>query len=93
MKTTLITLVLALAAVCGADAQLVETNIALNKPTPGDVAFGFPTSNGNDGKITTFNHADNPNPAPNNPFWSVDLQGTFNLTRVEIVDRILCCDP
>ena len=28
-----------------------DINVALNKPTTGDVAFGFPTSNGNDGNI------------------------------------------
>ena len=69
-------------------------NVALNKPTTGDVAFGFPTSNGNDGNIGTFNHADNTNPPPDNPFWQVDLEGEFALTRIEIVDRADgCCDP
>lgn len=76
-----------------AGAQLVETNVALGKPTTGDVAFGYPTSNGNDGNVGTFTHADNLNAPPGNPFWSVDLQGTFDLMRVEIVDRIGCCDP
>jgi hypothetical protein len=74
-------------------AQLVETNVALNKPTAGDVAFGFPTSNGNDGLTSTFNHADNVNPPPSNPFWTVDLEGLFDLVRIEIVDRLGCCDP
>jgi hypothetical protein len=73
-----------------------NVNVALNKPTTGDVAFGFPTENGNDG-ITggqNFTHADNTNPPPDNPFWQVDLQGEFELTRIEIVDRgDGCCDP
>lgn len=68
-------------------------NIALGKPTTGDVAFGFPTSNGNDGNVNTFNHADNTNSPPNNPFWQVDLQGIFDLTSIEIQDRIGCCSP
>jgi hypothetical protein len=76
-----------------AQAQLVETNVALGKPSTGDVAFGFPTSNGNDGNVVTFNHADNLSPAPNNPYWTVDLQGPFDLTHIEIVDRIGCCSP
>lgn len=91
MKTLLI---LALMLFAGAArAQLVPTNVALGKPTAGDVAFNYPTSNGNDGNLTTFNHADNTSPAPNNPYWTVDLQGPFNLTRIEIVDRLGCCDP
>jgi hypothetical protein len=76
-----------------AGAQLVDTNIALGKPTTGDVAFGYPTSNGNDGNVATFTHADNVSAPPGNPNWTVDFQGTFNLTRVEVVDRIGCCDP
>ncbi len=76
-------------------AQLVETNVALNKPSTGDTAFGFPTSSGNDGFTSTFNHANNVNPPPDNPFWAVDLQGPFDLLRIEIVDRNgdACCDP
>jgi hypothetical protein len=69
-------------------------NVALNKPTSGDEAFGFPTSNGNDGSIDTFTHADNTNPPPDNPFWQVDLEGIFDLTRIELVDRADgCCSP
>jgi hypothetical protein len=85
--------ILSLAAAVSSHAQLVETNIALGKPTAGDVTFGFPTSNGNDDNVATFNHADNLNPPPLNPYWTVDFQGTFDLTRVEIVDRLGCCDP
>ena len=91
MRTIFIITVMAF--VSPVEAQLVETNVALNKPTTGDTAFGFLTSNGNDGNTATFNHADNPNPAPNNPYWTVNLQGPFNLTKIEIVDRIGCCDP
>lgn len=83
MKTNLLILVLSVAAAVGSRAQLVETNVALGKPTTGDTAFGFPTSNGNDGSISTFNHADNVNPAPDNPYWTVDLQGAFHLMRVD----------
>ncbi len=78
---------------CVVRGQLVETNVALGKPTAGDVAFGYPTSNGNDGDIGTFNHADNLNAPPANPYWEVDLGGSFDLTKVEIVDRLGCCDP
>lgn len=69
-------------------------NVALNKPTIGDVAFGFPTANGNDGNTSTFTHANNTNPSPNNPFWQVDLEGVFELDLIELVDRNdSCCDP
>src|SRR5688572_4547124 len=68
-------------------------DVADFKPTIGDVAFGFPTSNGNDNNIGNFTHADNTNPPPNNPFWEVDLQGTFNLTQFVVTDRAGCCDP
>jgi hypothetical protein len=91
MKTLFLLAVFVLSS--AARAQLVDTNVALAKPTSGDVAFGFPTSNGNDGNVATFNHADNVSLPPNNPYWTVDLQGTFNLKRVEIVDRLGCCDP
>lgn len=68
-------------------------NVALNKPTDGDVFSSYPTSNGNDGNLTTFTHANNSNPAPNNPYWNVDLQGVFDIDRVELTDRISCCAP
>lgn len=70
-----------------------DINVALNKPTSGDVAFGYPTSNGNDGDVSNFTHADNTNASPDNPFWMVDLQGEFRLSHIEIVDRATCCDP
>lgn len=85
-----------LVALAGATAQddLVSTNVALNKPTAGDIAFGYPPSNGNDGSILTFTHADNLNPPPDNPFWELDLQGEFDITHLEIVDRADgCCSP
>ncbi len=91
MKTLLFFAVLLLAGI--ARGQLVETNVALGKPASGDTAFGYPPSNGNDGNVASFNHADNINAAPANPYWSVDLQGPFDLKRLEIVDRIGCCDP
>jgi hypothetical protein len=68
-------------------------DVADFKPTAGDVAFGFPTSNGNDNNTGNFTHADNLNPPPNNPFWEVDLQGTFNLINFGVTDRAGCCDP
>ncbi len=93
MRSLVGTLLLAAASPCA--AQLVETNVALNKPTTGDVAFNYPTSNGNDGSTANFTHADNVNPSPGNPYWAVDLQGPFDLLRIEIVDRNNdgCCDP
>ncbi|MGC6459300.1 MAG: discoidin domain-containing protein [Akkermansiaceae bacterium] len=90
-----------------AHAEMAEVNVAEFKPTFGDSAFGAPTSRGNDGIDGTTNtanwtHADFPTsavpypgeatPAPN-PYWQVDLQGTFDLTRLELVDRVGCCDP
>jgi hypothetical protein len=70
-----------------------EVNVALNKPSDGDTAFNYPTANGNDGSVANFTHADNTNGAPSNPYWRVNLQGVFDLTRIEIVDRTSCCDP
>jgi hypothetical protein len=96
MKTRLALFAWALAASLVATRQAAATlvNVAQGKPTTGDVAFGFPTGNGNDGNTATFNHADNTNPPPNNPFWQVDLQGTFDLQSIEIVDRNdSCCTP
>ena len=73
-------------------AQFV--NVAQGKPTTGDTAFGFPTSNGVDGTTSTFTHADNTNAVPNNPYWQVDLTQNYDLTRLEITDRSDgCCSP
>jgi hypothetical protein len=97
----------ALAPLVPAGAQLVSTNVALNKQAFGDTSFGAPPSRGNDGTDGTQNpgnwtHADYPAsavPYPGeidfapNPFWQVDLGGSFDLTHVEIVDRVDCCDP
>ncbi len=81
-----------LCAFSTARAQFV--NVALNKPTSGDTAFGYPTANGVDGTTATFTHADNTNAAPNNPFWQVDLTQNYDLTRLEITDRADgCCTP
>ena len=105
MKTTTL-LCLALSPIL-TNAQLVSTNVALFKPTAGDSAFGAPTARGNDGTdgagdAGNWTHADYPTsavPYPGefdlapNPFWQVDLQGSFDLTRIEIVDRVGCCDP
>jgi hypothetical protein len=85
-------LALMLLAVSPVSAQLV--NVALNKPTSGDTAFNFPTSNGVDGSTATFTHANNTNPAPNNPYWQVDLTQDYDLVRLEITDRADgCCSP
>ncbi len=100
-------LVTSLACAASATAQLVEVNIALNKPTSGDVAFGAPTSRGNDGIDGTtapgnWTHADYPTsavPYPGeidlapNPYWQVDFGEAFDLVRIELVDRVGCCDP
>ena len=90
-----------------AQAQLIEVNVAEFKPTFGDVAFGAATSRGNDGvdgtvDTTNWTHADYPtsavpfpgeaDPAPN-PYWQVDLGAAFVLTRIQLVDRVGCCDP
>ena len=88
-------------------AQLVETNIAKGKATFGDVAFNAPTSRGVDGIDGTvdpgnWTHADYPNsavPYPGevdvapNPYWEVDLGSAYDLTKIQLVDRVDCCDP
>ncbi|MDB4438314.1 discoidin domain-containing protein [bacterium] len=84
-----------------------QQNIALGKPTFGDTAFGAPTSRGNDGidgneSGGNWTHADFPTsavPYPNevtnapNPYWEVDLGGTYNLDSANVTDRVGCCDP
>jgi hypothetical protein len=90
-----------------AQAQLIEVNVAEFKPTFGDTAFGAPSSRGNDGIDGTsdtgnWTHANYPAsavPYPGeievapNPYWQVDLNGNFDLTRIQLVDRVDCCDP
>ncbi len=84
--------ILLLCAFASARAQLV--NVSQGKPTTGDTAFGFPTSNGVDGTTSTFTHANNTNAAPNNPYWQVNLSQNYDLTRLEITDRSDgCCSP
>ncbi|MGC6459299.1 MAG: discoidin domain-containing protein [Akkermansiaceae bacterium] len=82
-------------------------NVALNRPTFGDVAFGAPTSRGNDGidgfaDNGNWTHADYPNsgvpypqggPVAPNPYWEVDLEGTYDLDNFVVTDRVGCCDP
>ena len=79
-------------------------DVAAGKPTFGDVAFNSPTSRGNDGISggTNYTHADYPTsatPYPGgavnapNPYWEVDLSGSYNLESVVITDRANCCDP
>ena len=85
----------------------VLTNVALNKPTFGDTAFSAPTARGNDG-ITgaaasgNWTHADYPTsavPYPGevgnapNPYWEVDLQGSFTIEQMVVSDRNGCCTP
>lgn len=96
-----------LAIVPMAKAQLVELNIAQGKPTFGDTSFGAPTGRGNDGidgveNTANWTHADYPTsaiPYPGevdvapNPYWQVDLGESFDLTRLQLVDRVGCCDP
>ena len=84
--------ILLLISIATAHAQFV--NVSQGKPTSGDTAFGYPTSNGVDGTTSTFTHANNTNTAPNNPFWQVDLSQNYDLTRLEITDRSDgCCNP
>jgi hypothetical protein len=93
------------AAIAFAPPALVD--VANNKPTFGDTAFGAPTSRGNDGVDGNANsgnwtHADYPTsatPYPGqgvnapNPYWEVDLQGAYDLAHVVLTDRVGCCDP
>lgn len=66
-----------------------EQNLALNKPTTGQTAFGFPTSLGVDGNIGNITHTENVGPV----FWQVDLQAATDLGRVELVNRTDGCCP
>jgi hypothetical protein len=82
-------------------------NVALNRPTSGDVAFGAPASRGNDGidgfaNSGNWTHADYPSsgvPYPGggavapNPFWEVDLEGAYDIDHFVVTDRVGCCDP
>ena len=82
-------------------------NVALGKPTFGDTAFNAPTSRGNDGidgfaNAGNWTHANYPTsatPYPGeainapNPFWEVDLQGSYQLDSFVVTDRGACCDP
>jgi hypothetical protein len=61
----------------------VPQSVATFKPTTGDVAFGFPTGNGNDANPGSISHSDNIGPV----FWQVDLQNVYNLDSVELVNR------
>ncbi|RIK73670.1 MAG: hypothetical protein DCC68_24505, partial [Planctomycetota bacterium] len=67
----------------------VEQNLALGKPTSGQVAFGFPTSNAVDGNAGNITHTENVGPV----FWQVDLQAATDLGRVELVNRGDGCCP
>ncbi|YCM43969.1 discoidin domain-containing protein [Verrucomicrobiaceae bacterium 227] len=107
MKITNYLTALMLAIPAMASAQLEEVNVALSKPTFGDVAFGASTGRGNDGIDGTsdsgnWTHADYPTsavPYPGeiavapNPYWEVDFGEEFDLTRIQLVDRVDCCDP
>ena len=82
-------------------------NVALGKTTFGDTAFGAPTARGNDGTdgnadASNWTHADYPSsatPYPGdvanapNPYWEVDLGGSYNLDSANVTDRVGCCDP
>ncbi|MDA7888485.1 discoidin domain-containing protein [Akkermansiaceae bacterium] len=107
MKTTRLIPSLLIAIFPQAMGQLVEVNVAELKPTFGDTAYGAPTSRGNDGidgigDSMNWTHANYPTsgvPYPGevdvapNPYWQVDLGGSFDLTRIQLVDRVGCCDP
>lgn len=84
---------------------VILENVALNKPAFGDTSYGAPPSRGNDGIANdagNWTHADYPTsniPYPGevdlapNPYWEVDLEGTFDLDIIRITDRVGCCDP
>ncbi|MEX2187493.1 MAG: lamin tail domain-containing protein [Pirellulales bacterium] len=67
----------------------VEENLALNKPTSGQVYSSFATSLGVDGNTGNFTHTDNVGAV----FWQVDLQAATDLGRVELVNRGDGCCP
>ncbi|MDG2124399.1 MAG: hypothetical protein P8J87_11905, partial [Verrucomicrobiales bacterium] len=89
-----------IAAAAVALAPAISTDVAQSKPTFGDVAFGAPTSRGNDGingndNNGNWTHANYPTsavPYPGgsgnapNPYWEVDLQGSFDLTSIALTD-------
>lgn len=105
LLTAALTLPEADAAVAMSPATTGIFDIADGKPTFGDVAFSAPTSRGNDGidgaaNAGNWTHADYPTsatPYPGqagvapNPYWEVDLQGSFNLTSFVVSDRAGCC--
>ncbi len=107
MKTRSLLTLIGSALLPVAQAQLIEVDVAELKPTFGDTAFGAPSSRGNDGIDGTVNtgnwtHANYPTsavPYPGeaevapNPYWQVELGGNFDLTRIQLVDRVDCCDP
>jgi hypothetical protein len=82
-----------------------QQNVALSKPSFGDTAFSAPTSRGNDGidgfaNSGNWTHADFPTsatPYPGeatnapNPYWEVDLQGSYQLDSFVVTDRVGCC--
>jgi hypothetical protein len=68
-------------------AQAVVTNVALGKPTSGEVAFSSPTANAVDGNIGTFSHTNN----IGSVFWQVDLTSPQDVFLVELVNRLDAC--
>ena len=74
-----------------AQTEVITTadNLALNKPTSGDVAFGRGPSNGVDGNVGSFTHSENVGPV----FWQVDLEAPNDLGHIEVVNRADGCCP
>jgi hypothetical protein len=67
----------------------LPSNVALGKPTEGNVAFDFPTWRGVNGNAGDITHSDNIGPV----YWQVDLLDPHNLTHVELVNRSDGCCP
>lgn len=81
--------VAAFCAVSARPAHAIITNVALGKPTTGDVAFGFPTSNAVDGNLGNITHSNNVGPV----FWQVDFTAAYNVMAVELINRGDGCCP
>ena len=67
----------------------LPSNVALGKPTEGNVAFDFPTWRGNNNNVGDITHSDAAGPV----YWQVDLLDPHNLTHIELANRADGCCP